>query len=67
MPAGDGWRRQGECKWARRCIRTGLGASRRRMLPPRTKSFIDLAVDEMRRHLTSQLALLEPQGRTATA
>jgi DNA-binding transcriptional LysR family regulator len=30
----------------------------RRMLPPRTKSFIDLAVEEMRRHLTSQLAIL---------
>ena len=31
----------------------------RRMLPPRTKSFIDLSVEEMRRHLTSQLASLE--------
>jgi DNA-binding transcriptional LysR family regulator len=32
----------------------------RRMLPPRTKSFIDLAVEESRRHVASQLALLEP-------
>jgi hypothetical protein len=32
----------------------------RRMLPPRTKSFIDLAVEELRRHLNEQLALVEP-------
>jgi DNA-binding transcriptional LysR family regulator len=37
----------------------------RRMLPPRTKSFIDLSVDEMRRHLTSQLAKLGPQKSAA--
>jgi DNA-binding transcriptional LysR family regulator len=37
----------------------------RRMLPPRTKSFIDLAVEEMRRHLTSQLAILGSQKRAA--
>ncbi len=32
----------------------------RRMLPPRTKSFIDLAVEELRRHVSEQLALLGP-------
>jgi hypothetical protein len=37
----------------------------RRMRPPRTKSFIDLAVEEMRRHLTSQLAILGPQKQAA--
>lgn len=36
----------------------------RRMLPPRTKSFIDLAVEELRRHLGEQLALLGP-GRSS--
>jgi DNA-binding transcriptional LysR family regulator len=39
----------------------------RRMLPPRTKSFIDLSVDEMRRHLTSQLAILGPQKSAASS
>ena len=38
-----------------------------RMLPPRTKSFIDLSVEEMRRHLTSQLAVLGPQKQTVPA
>jgi DNA-binding transcriptional LysR family regulator len=32
----------------------------RRMLPPRAKSFIDLAVEELRRHVGEQLALLGP-------
>ena len=31
----------------------------RRMLPPRVKSFIDLAVEELRRHVNEQLALVE--------
>ena len=31
----------------------------RRMLPPRVKSFIELAVEELRRHLAQQLALIE--------
>jgi DNA-binding transcriptional LysR family regulator len=39
----------------------------RRMLPPRTKSFIDLSVDEMRRHLTNQLAILGPQKSAASS
>jgi DNA-binding transcriptional LysR family regulator len=39
----------------------------RRMLPPRTKSFIDLSVEEMRRHLASQLAMLGPQKQTVPA
>jgi len=30
----------------------------RRMLPPRTKTFIDMAVEELRRHLAERLALL---------
>jgi DNA-binding transcriptional LysR family regulator len=32
----------------------------RRMLPPRAKSFIELAVEELRRHLALELALIEP-------
>jgi DNA-binding transcriptional LysR family regulator len=32
----------------------------RRMLPPRVKSFIELAVEELRRHLALELALIEP-------
>ncbi|MGD0723142.1 MAG: LysR family transcriptional regulator [Roseiarcus sp.] len=32
----------------------------RRMLPPRTKSFIELCVEEMRRHIGAQLASLAP-------
>ena len=39
----------------------------RRMLPPRTKSFIDLAVEELRRHLAEQLALLERTDVDAAA
>lgn len=39
----------------------------RRMLPPRTKSFIELAVEEMRRHVAGQLALLAPRGETPPA
>ena len=34
----------------------------RRMLPPRAKSFIELAVEELRRHLAQQLALVEPKA-----
>jgi DNA-binding transcriptional LysR family regulator len=34
----------------------------RRMLPPRVKSFIDMAVEELRRHLAEQLALLGRPG-----
>ncbi|HEY1942708.1 MAG TPA: LysR family transcriptional regulator [Roseiarcus sp.] len=41
----------------------------RRMLPPRAKSFIELAVEELRRHVAEQLALLEraaaPQTTTS--
>jgi len=32
----------------------------RRMLPPRAKSFIDMAAEELRRHVGEQLALLGP-------
>jgi DNA-binding transcriptional LysR family regulator len=35
----------------------------RRMLPPRAKSFIDLAVEELRRHVNGQLALLTPEAK----
>lgn len=39
----------------------------RRMLPPRTKSFIDLAAEELRRHVNEQLALLERPNVDAPA
>jgi DNA-binding transcriptional LysR family regulator len=42
-------------------VTLGILYPSRRMLPPRTKSFLDLAVEEMRRHVTNQLALLGPQ------
>jgi DNA-binding transcriptional LysR family regulator len=45
-------------------VTLGILYPTRRMLPPRTKSFIDLSVEEMRRHLTSQLAVLGPQKQT---
>jgi DNA-binding transcriptional LysR family regulator len=41
-------------------VTLGLLYPTRRMLPPRAKSFIDLAVDELRRHLTAKLALAKP-------
>lgn len=38
----------------------------RRMLPPRVKSFIELAVEQLRRHVNEQLALVErPEVRAA--
>jgi DNA-binding transcriptional LysR family regulator len=42
-------------------VTLGILYPTRRMLPPRTKSFIDLSVEEMRRHVTAQLAFLGPQ------
>ena len=48
-------------------VTLGILYPSRRMLPPRTKSFIDLSVEEMRRHLTSQLAILEPQKQIVPA
>jgi DNA-binding transcriptional LysR family regulator len=48
-------------------VTLGILYPTRRMLPPRTKSFIDLSVEEMRRHLTSQLAVLGPQKQTVPA
>jgi DNA-binding transcriptional LysR family regulator len=48
-------------------VTLGILYPSRRMLPPRTKSFIDLSVEEMRRHLTSQLAVLGPQKQTEPA
>lgn len=39
-------------------VTLGILYPTRRMLPPRTKAFIDLAVEETRRHVTSQLAFL---------
>jgi hypothetical protein len=42
-------------------VTLGILDATRRMPPPRTNSFIDLAVEEMRRHLTIQLAILGPQ------
>jgi DNA-binding transcriptional LysR family regulator len=48
-------------------VTLGILYPSRRMLPPRTKSFIDLSVEEMRRHLTSQLAVLGTQKQTVPA
>jgi DNA-binding transcriptional LysR family regulator len=48
-------------------VTLGILYPTRRMLPPRTKSFIDLSVEEMRRHLTSQLAILGPQKQIVPA
>ena len=39
----------------------------RRMLPPRTKSFIELAVEEMRKHVAAQLAMVATAREKATA
>ena len=39
----------------------------RRMLPPRTKSFIDLSVEELRRHLTTCLEALSSRRPAADA
>ena len=39
----------------------------RRMLPPRAKSFIDLAIEELRRHVNEQLALLVHPPATLAA
>ena len=47
-------------------VTLGILYPTRRMLPPRTKSFIDLAVEELRRHLNGQLGLLgERRGAQA--
>jgi DNA-binding transcriptional LysR family regulator len=48
-------------------VTLGILYPSRRMLPPRTKSFIDLSVEEMRRHLTGQLAILGPQKQIVPA
>jgi DNA-binding transcriptional LysR family regulator len=48
-------------------VTLGILYPTRRMLPPRTKSFIELSVEEMRRHLTAQLAILGPQKQTISA
>jgi DNA-binding transcriptional LysR family regulator len=48
-------------------VTLGLLYPTRRMLPPRTKSFIDLSVEEMRRHVAGQLAMLEPARQIAPA
>jgi DNA-binding transcriptional LysR family regulator len=42
-------------------VTLGLLYPTRRMLPPRAKTFIDLSVDELRRHLSARLALLKSQ------
>ncbi len=39
-------------------VTLGILYPTRRMLPPRTKNFIDLAVEELRRHMAMELALL---------
>jgi DNA-binding transcriptional LysR family regulator len=40
-------------------VTLGLLYPTRRMLPPRAKAFIDLAVEELRRHLTGRLELIK--------
>jgi DNA-binding transcriptional LysR family regulator len=42
-------------------VTLGLLYPTRRMLPPRAKTFIDLSVEELRRHLNARLALLKPE------
>jgi hypothetical protein len=46
-------------------VTLGILDATRRMPPPRTKSFIEMAVEELRRHLTIQLAILGPQKQAA--
>ena len=48
-------------------VTLGLLYPTRRMLPPRAKTFIDLAVEELRRHLTSRLALTKAAEAPAVA
>ena len=43
-------------------VTLGILYPTRRMLPPRTKAFIDMAVEELRRHVNAQLAMLAPRG-----
>ena len=45
-------------------VTLGIIYPSRRLLPPRTKSFIDLAVDELRRHVAHELRKL-PERRLA--
>ena len=42
-------------------VTLGLLYPSRRMLPPRTKSFIDLCVEDMRRHIAAQFAAPGPR------
>jgi hypothetical protein len=46
-------------------VTLGILDATRCMPPPRTKSFIEMAVEELRRHLTIQLAILGPQKQAA--
>ena len=39
-------------------VTLGILYPSRRMLPPRTKTFMDMAAEELRRHVESQLAAL---------
>lgn len=44
-------------------VTLGILYPTRRMLPPRTKTFIEMAVEELRRHLSAQAALLTGRRR----
>jgi hypothetical protein len=48
-------------------VTLGLLYPTRRMLPPRAKAFIDLAVEELRRHLSSRLDLIKSPNVTTLA
>jgi DNA-binding transcriptional LysR family regulator len=48
-------------------VTLGLLYPTRRMLAPRTKSFIELAVEELRRHLDAQLALVKAPNAGAVS
>jgi DNA-binding transcriptional LysR family regulator len=45
-------------------VTLGILYPTRRMLPPRTKAFIEMAVEELRRHLAAQEQLL-PERQAA--
>jgi DNA-binding transcriptional LysR family regulator len=48
-------------------VTLGLLYPTRRMLAPRAKTFIDLAVEELRRHINGRLGLLKPQKVAAVS
>ena len=47
-------------------VTLGILYPSRKMLPPRTKAFIDLASEALKKHVAGQLALLEAKGGTGS-